>query len=71
MGNGNEHTGEGASSRRERSETADGRRNPSHGKVSGSGREDSFQGRASHNRDRIHLALERVLMVRVARLSPD
>ena len=66
-GDGNEGTGDEASRRRERFETADGRRNPSHSKGSGSRREDSFQGRAGHNRDRIHLALERVLMIRVAR----
>ena len=59
-GDGNERTGDEASSRRERSETADGRRNPGHGKGSGSRREDSLQGRGGHNRDRIHLALEAV-----------
>jgi hypothetical protein len=66
-GDGNERTGDEASSRRERSETADGQRNPGHGKGSGSRREDSLQGRGGHNRDRIHLALERVLMIRVGR----
>src|SRR6516165_1330345 len=69
-GDGNERTGDEASSRRERSETADGRRNPGHGKGSGSRREDSLQGRGGHNRDRIHLALQRVLMIRVARQAP-
>src|SRR2546430_7376183 len=69
-GDGNERTGDEASSRRERSETADGRRKPGHGKGSGSRREDSLQGRGGHNRDRIHLALERVLMIRVARQAP-
>src|SRR5262245_46999940 len=60
-GDGNERTGDEASSRRERSETADGRCNPGHGKCSGSGREDSPQGRGRHNRDGIHdfVALER------------
>src|SRR2546430_14037989 len=70
-GDGNERTGDEASSRRERSETADGRRNPGDGKGSGGRREDSLQGRGGHNRDRIHLALERVLMIRVARQAPD
>jgi hypothetical protein len=56
-GDGNEGTGDEASRRRERSETADGRGNPGHSKGSGSRRENSFQGRADHNRDRIHLAL--------------
>jgi hypothetical protein len=70
MGDGNERTGDEASSRRERSETADGRRNSGHGKGSGSCREDGLQGRGGHNRDRIHLALERVLMIRVARQPP-
>jgi hypothetical protein len=60
-GDGNERTGDEASSRRERSETADGRRNPGHGKGSGSRREDSLQARGGNNRARIHLALERVL----------
>jgi hypothetical protein len=69
-GDGNERTGDEASSRRERSETADGRRNPGHRKGSGSRREDSLQGRGGHNRDGIHLALERVLMIRVARQAP-
>ena len=69
-GDGNERTGDEASSRRERSETADGRRNPGHGKGSGSRREDSLQGRGGHNRDRMHLALERVLIIRVARQAP-
>jgi hypothetical protein len=66
MGDGNERTGDENSSRRERSETADGRRNPGHRKGSGSRREDILQGRGGHNRNRIHLALERVLMVRAA-----
>jgi len=52
-GDGNEGTGDEASRRRERSETADGRRNPGHGKGSGSRREDSLQGRGGHNRDRL------------------
>jgi hypothetical protein len=60
-GDGNERTGDEASSRRERSETADGRRNPGDGKGSGSRREDSLQARGGNNRARIHLALERVL----------
>ena len=45
MGDGNEHTGDEAPSRRERSETANGRRNPSDGKGSGGRGEDSLQGR--------------------------
>ena len=69
-GDGNERTGDEASSRREGSETADGRRNPGHGKGSGSRREDSLQGRGGHNRDGIHLALERVL-VALDELSRD
>jgi hypothetical protein len=60
-GDGNERTGDEPSSRRERSETADGRRNPGHGKGSGSRREDSLQARGGNNRARINLALERVL----------
>jgi hypothetical protein len=57
-GDGNERTGDEASSRRERSETADGRRNSDHGKGSASRREDILQGCGGHNRDRIHFALE-------------
>jgi integrase len=63
MGDGNERTGDENSSRRERSETADGRRNPGHRKGSASRREDIPQGRGGHNTARIHLALERVLMI--------
>jgi hypothetical protein len=63
MGDGNERTGDENSSRRERSETADGRRDPGHRKGSASRREDIPQGRGGHNRNRIHLALERVLMI--------
>jgi hypothetical protein len=62
-GDGNERTGDENSSRRERSETADGRRNPGHRKGSASRGEDILQGRGGHNRNRIHLALERVLMI--------
>ena len=50
MGDGNERTGDENSSRRERSETADGRRNPGHGKGSGSRREDSLQPRRPQQR---------------------
>jgi len=65
-GDGNERTGDEASGRRERSETADGRCKPGHGKGSGSRREDSPQGCGRHNRNGIHdfVALERVLMIR-------
>ena len=66
-GDENGRTGDKASNRRERSETTDGRRNPGHGKGSGRRHEDSPQGRGGHNRHRIHFALERVLMLRVAR----
>jgi hypothetical protein len=62
MGDGDGRTGAEARSRREGSEAADGRRNPGHGKGSGSRREDSLQGRGGHNRGRIHLAL----LIRVA-----
>ena len=72
MGDRNERTGDEASSRRERSETADGRCNPGHGKGSGSCREDARHGRGRHNRDGIHdvVALERVLMIRGAQQAP-
>ena len=62
-GDGNECTGDEASCRRERSETADGRCGPGRGKGSGSRREDNLQGRDRHNRDGIYdfIALERVL----------
>ena len=63
MGDGHERTGDENSSRRERSETADGRRNPSYRKGSRSRREDILQGRGGHNGARIHLALERVPMI--------
>jgi hypothetical protein len=63
MGDGNERTGDENSSRRERSETADGRSNPDHRKGSASRGEDILQGRGGHNGARIHLALERVLMI--------
>ena len=63
MGDGNERTGDENSSRRERSETADGRRDPGHRKGSASRREDIPQGRGGHSRNRLHLALERVLMI--------
>jgi hypothetical protein len=63
MGDGNERTGDEKSSRRERSETADGRSNPDHRKGSASRREDILEGRGGHNRNRIHLVLERVLMI--------
>ena len=65
-GDGNECTGDEASCRRERSETADGRCGPGRGKGSGSRREDNLQGRDRHNRDGIYdfIALERVLMIR-------
>ena len=66
VGDGNERTGDENSSRRERSETADGRSNPDHRKGSASRGEDILQGRGGHNGARIHLALERVLMIRVA-----
>src|SRR5262249_10827145 len=61
-GDGNERTRDEASSRRERSETADGRRSPGRGKGSGSRREDNSQGRGHHNGDGIHdfVALDRV-----------
>jgi hypothetical protein len=61
MGNGNEHTGEGASSRGERSETADGRCNPCYRKGSGSHRENNLRCGGRHSRDGIHdfVALER------------
>jgi hypothetical protein len=61
MGHGNERPGDEASNRRERSETANGRCNPGHGKGSGSRREDSPPGRGRHNRGGIHdfVALER------------
>ena len=64
MGDGNERTGDEAPSRRERSETANGRRNPSDGKGSGGRGEDSLQGRDRHNGDRIHafVVFERVIM---------
>jgi hypothetical protein len=58
MGDGNERTDDENSSRRERFETADGRRNPGHRKGSASRREDILQGRGGHNRNRIYLALE-------------
>src|SRR5262249_58682343 len=61
VGDGNERTGDEASSRRERSETADGRSNPDHRKGSPRRGEDILQGRGGHNGARIHLALERVL----------
>ena len=65
MGDGNERTGDEAPSRRERSETADGRRNPGDGKGSGGRGEDSLQGRDRHNGDRIHafVVFERVIMI--------
>src|SRR5262249_18611061 len=53
-GDGNECTGDEASGRRERSETADGRCNRGHEKGSGSRREDTLKGRGRHNRDGIH-----------------
>jgi hypothetical protein len=56
-GDGNERTGDEASSRRERSETADGRRNQGHGKGSGSHREGSLKGRGGHYRDGTHADL--------------
>jgi hypothetical protein len=66
-GDGNGRTGDEASNRRERSERTDGRRNPGHAKGSGRRHEDSPQGGGGHNGDRIQLALERFLMLRVAR----
>jgi hypothetical protein len=66
-GDENGRTGNDASNRGERSETADGRRNPGYGKGSGRRHEDSPQGRDGHNRDRSYFALERVLVRRVAR----
>jgi hypothetical protein len=63
MGDGNERTGDENSSRRERPERADGRSNPDHRKGSASRGEDILQGRGRHNGARIHLALERVLMI--------
>ena len=55
-----------APSRRERFETADGRRYPGDGKGSGGRGEDRLQSRAPHSRDRIHdfVVLERVIMIR-------
>ena len=60
MGTRNEHPGNEASSRRARSETADGRCNPSYGKGSGSSREASIQGSDRRSRDEVHdfVALE-------------
>src|SRR6516162_2591772 len=70
-GDGNERTGDEASSRRERSETADSRCNPGHGKSSGSRREDGLR-RGHHNRHGIHdfVAPERVLMIPDIPASP-
>ena len=69
MGTGNEHTSDGGSSRRERSETADGRCNPCYRKGSGSHRENNLQCRSPHSRHGIHhfVALERVVRGRPAR----
>ena len=53
-GDGNERTGDEAPSRRERSETADGRRYPGDGKGSGGCGENRLQGRDPHGRNRIH-----------------
>jgi hypothetical protein len=57
-GDGSERTSDEAPSRRERSETADGRRYSGDGKGSGGRGEDSFQGRDAHNRGRILELLE-------------
>src|SRR5215469_12991654 len=68
-GDGNERTGDEASSGRERSETADGRRNPDNREGSASRREDILQGRGGYNRDRIQFALERVHSFRSKRMQ--
>src|SRR5262249_53573615 len=63
-GDGNERTGDEASSRRQRSETADGRCGSGCGKGAASRREDNLQGRGRYNRDEIYdlVALRRVLI---------
>src|SRR5260370_26905072 len=61
-GDRNERTGDEASSRRERSETTDGRSNPDHRRGSASRGEGILQARGGHNRARIYHAQERVLM---------
>src|SRR5262249_50701373 len=66
-GDRNGRTGDETSDRRERSETTDGRRKPGDGKGSGRRHEDSPQGRGGHNRDGSYFALERVLVLCVAR----
>jgi len=53
MGDGNERRGDEAPSSRERSETANGRRNPGDGKGSGGPGEDSLHDPDRHNGDKI------------------
>jgi hypothetical protein len=80
MGDGNERTGDEATSCRERSETIDGRRNPSDGKGSGSRGEDSLQDPDRHHENRMHDFVVAIMiwggrsalgMVRIAGLAQE